>query len=337
MSLLGDVGGLISGFISDKKTNKLSKQQLKSDQALTAQQVQMAQFIEGLAKQIVSHGSNVSDSYGNEAYYDPASGTYKTTLSGTQKTLQDASDQEELKRQVLDNAMRRGGLNDFERSRQRSVGEANTALSGINAFRRGVGRVDPNQVASQLRADRTGAVNAGYDDAERAAQTLQLRTGSSSLTDAIANLGRDRARSLATTMGNPELEGDQYARQANSDTQKQLFDVYSMFNNEGKSFYDNPFNPSTAADKADARLADTMKFDLSKYDLAMGGEGSAAAAIGNAQTRGQAAFQNYMGNRVVNPTGKLITGADAAIESAIKAAMSGGGGGGFNIGKFLGG
>jgi hypothetical protein len=327
MSLLGDLGGLVSGFISDKKTNKISKQQLKSDQALTAQQVEMAKFIEGLAKQIVSHGSNVSDTYGNQAYYDPEAGTYKTTLGGTQKTLQDASDSEELKRQVLDNAMRRGGLNDFERSRERSVGEANTALSSIDAFRRGVGRVDPNQVASQLRADRTGAVNAGYDDAARAAQTLQLRTGSGSLTDAIANLGRDRARTLATTMGDPELEGQQYADQANQGREKQLFDVYSMFNNEGKSFYDNPFNPSTAADKADARLADTMKFDLSKYDLAMGGEGSAGATIGRAQGLGQSAFQNYMGNRVVNPTGKLIMGADDAITKAIKQALSAGMGG----------
>lgn len=314
MSILGDIVGLVSGYKADKKTNKLSKQQLAIDRDLANRQIDISKYIEQLAREVAGRGSDVSDSYGNKAYYDPTTKTYKTELGGVQKQLQDASDQEELRRQVADNAIRRQGLNQFEQSRQRSSGEAGTALSRLNAFRRGIGRVDPQQVASMLRADRTGAVNAGYDDAERAAQTLQLRTGSSSLTDALANIGRDRARSLATTMGSPELEGLQYSEGINKDREARLFDIYSGFNQEGKSFYDTAFAPSTAADKADARLADAMKFDLSKFDLAMGGSGSAASTIGRAQALGQQGFQNYMGNRVVNPTGKLIGGIDTMID-----------------------
>lgn len=325
MSLLGDIVGLVSGHKADKKTNKLSKEQLAIDRSLANQQIDISKYIQQLGKDVIAHGSDVTDTYGNRATYDASTGTYKTQISGIQKQLQDASDQEELRRQILDNAIRRRGLNDFEGSRIRSAGEANTALSRLNAFRQGVGRVDPNQVASQLRADRTRSVNAGYDDAERAAQTLQLRTGSSSLTDALANIGRDRARSLATTMGSPELEGMQFAEGINKDREGRLFDIYSALNQEGKSFYDTAFAPSTAADKADARLADAMKFDLSKYDLAMGGEGNAAATIGRAQGLGQQAFQNFMGNRVVNPTGKFLTGLDSALENAVKSIMGSGG------------
>jgi hypothetical protein len=317
MSLLGDVAGLVSGFISDKKTNKMSRKQLKRDQALTDRQVDISKYIDELAREIVSKNPNFTDAYGAGAVYDPATGTYKTTLNPQEKSIQDASYAEELKRYIQDQAIRRSGLTDFEDMRKRSVDETTNALADINAFKRGVNRVDPAAIASQLRADRTGAVNAGYDDAARAAQTLQLRTGNSAIGDALSQLARDRGRAIATTVGSPEVEALGMADQLNTGREKNLFDIYGMFGNEGRSFYDANYAPSGYNEAGYDKLKDAMNFDLSKYDLALGGEANAAAAISHAQTGDQNAFQNFMGNRITNPTGKLIGGLDQSLEDAV--------------------
>lgn len=324
MSIIGDVFGLVTGFMADKKTNKLSREQLELDRMLANRQIDVSKYIEELAKRAAAMEGTFTDPYGSGATFDPASGKYTTQLSPEEKAVQDASFREELDRMIKDQAIRRQGLGDFESMRKRSVGEATGALGDINAFKRGVGRIDPTRVGSQIRADRTGAINAGYDDAARAAQTLQLRTGSSAVGDALSALARDRTRTHGTTMGSPELEGLQFAEGINNDRQKNLFDIYKLFGDEGRAFYDAGYQPSGYAESAYNKGADAMKFDLSKLDLAMGGSGTAATTIGNAQALGQQGFQNFMGNRVVNPTGKFAMGMDAALENAMKKIFSGG-------------
>lgn len=325
MSLLGDLAGLFLGHKADKKTNKLSKEQLKIDRDLANRQIDISKYIEEYARKVAGLSGDITDPQGNRTFYNPATGQYETQLGAVPRQVQDASDREELARYTQDQAIRRQGLNDFERMRQRSVGEAGTALQDVLAFKRGVGRVDPERIGSQLRMDRTQAVNAGYDDAARAAQTLQMRTGSSAVGDALTALARNRVRDTAN-IGSPEIEALQMSDELNNNRQGRLLDIYKLFGDEGRGFYDTAYAPSTHADKAEARLADRMKFDLSKYDLAMGGAGSAAATIGNAQSRGQLGFQNFMGNRVVNPTGKLVGGLDESLEKFMKALASAGGG-----------
>lgn len=330
MSLLSAIGGAlglastVAGFFGDKKTNKLAKKQFETEKRLADRQIEISKYIEALAKEVAGRKGDVSDIYGNRAYYDDATGTYKTELGGVQRKIQDASDVEELMRQVLDNAIRRRGLNDFEAMRQRSGIEANTALERIGAFRRGIGNVDPGRVGSQLRADRTRAINAGYDDAARAATTLGLRTGSSAVTDALANLGRARSRSLATDMGSPELEGLKFAEDINTSREGRMFDIYNMFGNEARNFYDNPFNPSVYGERAEQRLADAMKFDLSKYDLAMGGSGSAASTIGNAAAGLRQGYGQFMGNRISSPTSNFLQGLSGIFGSMGNKSGSGG-------------
>lgn len=315
MSILGDVIGLVSGFSADKKTNKLNKEQLELEKMLANNQIDISKYMMELSKLAASGvgKGSFTDPYGSGAVYDPATGTWKTQLSPQEKAIQDASYQEELNRNTADQDIRRQGLNDYEKMRERSGTEATRALANIKAFQQGFGKLDPTQIASIIRGDREGAINAGYDDAARAAQTLQLRTGSSAAGDALTTLARNRVRDTAS-LGSPILEGIQFANEQNNTNLGQLYDVYKGFGDEARAFYDAPFAPSGYAAGAYNAGTDAQKMDLSKLDLALGGSGSAAGTVGQAAQDSGAAFAQFMKNRIANPFGALATGIDKSIE-----------------------
>lgn len=293
------------GFLSDRKQNKLMKKQLKIDKQLADRQVDISKYIEQFARQAAGLNGDMSDPFGGYIRFNPATGKYEINLNPQEQAVQEASYGEELDRMTKDQDIRRRGLTDFERLRSQSSNQADIAREDLSAFKRGVGRIDPASVAGQLRADRTRAINAGYDDAERAAQTLQLRTGSSSLSDALANLARDRVRAQAQ-IGSPELEAIEFSEGINQGRQSGLAGLYDMFGGEARGFYDAQYNPSTYNDAAMARLGDRMKFDLSKLDLAMGGGAQAASSIGNAAAGLRAGTQVYNQGRIHAPGAKLI-------------------------------
>lgn len=294
------------GFLADKKANKLAKKQLKIQGKLADRQIDISRYIEEYARQAAGMNGEINDPYGGFARFNPVTGKYELALNPHERAAQDASYGEELDRLTKDQDIRRRGLTDFERMRGKSSTEADIALEDMRAFKRGVGKIDPNAVGGQLRADRTRAINAGYDDAERAAQTLQLRTGSSAVGDALASLARDRARSQAEGMGSPELEGIQFADQINQGRQDNLAGLYGMFGDEARGFYDAQFQPSSYNAEAIARLQDVQKFDLSKLDLAMGGSGAAASTIGDAAAGLRGAQQVYNQSKIHAPGAKLV-------------------------------
>lgn len=300
-SLLG--AGL--GFLGDRKQNKLVKKQLKEQKRLNDRQIDISRYIEEYARKAGGLNGDIEDAFGGFVRYNPVTKKYELNLNPQERAVQEASYGEELDRMTKDQDIRRRGLTDFERLRGRSSNEADIALQDMQAFKRGVGRVDPGAVGGQLRADRTRAINAGYDDAERAAQTLQLRTGSSAVGDALASLARDRVRAQAQ-IGSPELEGLEFAEGINTSRQDQLAGLYGMFGDEARGFYDAAFTPSTYGDAALARLQDRQKFDLSKLDLAMGGSGEAASTIGNAAAGLRQANLGYNQSRIHAPGAKLV-------------------------------
>jgi hypothetical protein len=312
MSLLGSIVSGITGLISSNKNNKLQKEQYADQKRLTDQQIQISNYIQSLSKELMTRGSNQVDPYGGTTGYDPVTGTYKSTLGVVPQAMQDASDQEELMRSVYDQRLRRQGLTDAEAIRSRAAGESNTALDTINNFDRGIGAVDPTALAARMRLDRQGAVNAGYDDAERAATTLQARTGSSAVGDAFTRIARDRVRAHAE-VGDPEVEALGLAEQVNQGRRSSLMSNYGNLADRGQRFYDTNFTSSPYAATADAKVADQMKFDLSKYDVAQGGSGTAAAGIGSAAAGLRQAFAAKQANTVQNPWGNFIGGVDKAV------------------------
>lgn len=315
MSLLGSIVGGITGLISAKKNNKINAAQLADQKRLTDQQIDISNYIQGLSKELMARGSNQVDPYGGKTGYDPVTGTYKSSLGEVPQALQTGSDQEEFLRNMYDQQLRRKGLTDAEGIRSRAAGESGSALDTLNNFDRGIGAVDPTALAARMRLDRQGAVNAGYDDAERAATTLQTRTGSSAISDALVRIARDRVRAHAE-VGDPEVEALGLAEQVNQGRRSSLVSNYGSLADRGQRFYDSTFAPAPYAGIADAKIGDQMKFDLAKYDTAQGGSSNAAAGIGSAAAGLRQAFAQKQANTVQNPWGTAIGGIDKAFDTA---------------------
>ena len=318
MAIGAGLGGAASlaGILGDRKTNKLSKAALEEQKKITAKQSGIADYLGQLARQAAGTSSDIYDPSGGYTRYNPATGKYEYALGKDQTGIQEASYGEELLRNTQDQALRRRGLNDFERMRGRSSDRADRALLDIDAARRGVGRIDPAAVAGTLTADRTRQLNAGYDDAERAARTLQLRTGSGSLTDSLAGLARDRVRAQAG-IGNPQLEALQFAEGMNQGRDQQAYGVYNQFGNEARNFYDAQFAPSQYEQLGRENLQKQMDFDMSKLDLAMGGAAQAGNVMAGAQQGLTGAYDLFNKNRVASPLSKGLTGLSNAAFSAM--------------------
>lgn len=323
MSLLTDVGALYTGFKGDKKANKYAKKEYKQQKKLTKQQTAIADYIQQLSKQAATTPSNIYDPSGGYTRYNPVTGQYEYDIGPKQGAIQGASYEEELARNTQDQAMRRAGLRDFERMRQVSSDRATRALTDIDAARRGIGMVDPRAVAGTMATDRSRALNAGYDDAERAARTMQLRTGSSAVGDALSTLARDRARAQAS-MGSPDLEAAQYAQELNMPRTQQNYGAYGAFGDEARNFYDAQFQPSAYEQLGRENLGKQMEFDLNKLDLAMGGSANAAGAISNAARGQTGAYGAFVGSRVKSPFSNLLTGYSNMEDAAAKKFATGG-------------
>lgn len=301
------LGAGIAGFFSDKAKNKRAKEELALQKQLADQQIDISKYIQQLSKDLMAKGTAQVDPYGGRTGYDTATGTYYSTLGEGQQALQRASDAEEAQRLGVDQVLRRRAMQDAEGLRADASSAGRTALGDLQRFKQGVGRVDPERLASIMRLDRQGAVNAGYDDAERAASTLQLRTGSSAIGDALNRIATDRVRAQAQ-IGNPEVEALTTAEGLNRGRLGDLSGLYDMFSNKGSQYNDVAFTPSPYAAIADSKVADNMKFDLSKYDVAQGGSGTAAAGIGSAAAGIRQGYQLSEANRIHAPLSKFLTG-----------------------------
>jgi len=321
-----DLAGLWGGHKAAKAAKKMAKNEYKDQKALTGKQTGIADYIQELAARAAGTNSDIYDPSGGFTRFNPATGKYEYALGREQQGIQGASYQEELMRNTQDQALRRGGLADFERMRQRSSGRADRALDDIDAARRGIGMVDPNAVAGQLLTSRTGQMNAGYDDAERAARTMQLRTGSSAVGDALTALARDRVRAQAS-MGTPGLEGLEFAEGINQGRNQQNYGTYGAFGDEARGFYDAQFNPSAYEQLGRENLGKQMEFDMSKLDLGMGGAAKAGGVVNNAATGQQNAYTGTNKLATSSPFAKLMEGGSSLIDSYAKKFATMGAGG----------
>ena len=312
-----DVAGLWAGHKAAKAAKKMAKKEYKDQKGYTKKQTDIADYIQQLAKQAATTNSDIYDPSGGFTRFNPATGKYEYGLGSAQQGIQNASYDEELLRNTRDQQLRRAGLQDFERQRQIASGRGDRALADIDAQRRGIGMVDPAAVAGQLQADRTRQLNAGYDDAERAARTMQLRTGSSAVGDALSTLARDRVRAQAG-MGSPSLEGLEFAQQMNMPRTEQAYGVYGNMADRGQQFYDAQFDPSQYEAMGRENLGKQMEFDMSKLDLGMGGGVKAAGAINNAALGQQSAYTGTNKLATSSPFAKLMEGGSSLIDSYAK-------------------
>lgn len=313
-----NVAGGLAGLLSDKKKNKRAKEQLKIDRDLANQQIDISKYMKSLSEGLMSKGSNITDPYGSVTGYDAASGSYTSPLRPGEVAIQNASDAEELQRMTVDQEMRRRGLQEADSRRQLAGDEARQGIRDISLFKQGVGALDPAQLASSIRLQRQQAINAGYDDAERAATKLSLRTGSSSVSDALARIGRDRARTQLEGMGNPEIEGLQLAEDMNKSRLGQKVGLYDMYNTNANNVYDANFVPSNAADKAFDKSVTAQQLDIGRTGAAISGSGAAASGINSAAAGQRQGYNTAEQNRVASPTGNFLAGLGNVLGGASK-------------------
>lgn len=88
-----------------------------------------------------------------------------------------------------------------------------------------------------------------------------------------------------------------------------------MFNANANNVYDASFTPAPYAEIAAARGQDAQKLDLSRYEVGMGGSGTAAAGIGSAAAGLRQGYQLSEANRIHSPTGALLRGIGANADS----------------------
>lgn len=311
-TILG-IGSGIAGLIGDSKKNKRAKEQLRIDRDIANEQIDLSNYLEEIARGLMGQNSAIRDAYDGVTGYDPVTGTWGSAMRPGERAVQDASDQEELARNTIDQQMRRQALQEAEGRRGRAGVEADQSMRDLSLFRQGVGAADPTSIASSLRLGREAAVNAGFDDAARAATTLQARTGSSSIADAIADIGRQRGRAIAETRGTPDVEGLTLADQLNTNRLNNLSGRYGMYTGVANNVYDAAFNPSTAADDAFNRSATVQGLDLSRIGTALGGVGTAISGLGSAGSTGRAGYQTAEQNRVTSPFGSFLSGLSGVL------------------------
>lgn len=203
------VASIGAGLYSDAKNRKLQKQQNAAENALNARSIELSEKMnqQGLATQV--------DANGNITYYDEAQNTWRTILAPQQAQINDASNLENLRALSVDAPLARGQLLRNSVAQQQDAGTADALRKQQDNLIAGKGLAKGKDLASSLRLARTGAVNAGYDEAMSGLNTQSLRTGVGTGGVAAA-LAKSRANQITQTMGNPDLEGMQAADDANA-------------------------------------------------------------------------------------------------------------------------
>ena len=277
MSLLTAGLSVVSALKSKKATkkkNKKAQEALDKLYAQTGKVNESGDYLQMLAQQLGRQGSDFQDSFGGGVTYDPESGTYISSLSPQEQSLQEASYGEEGKRLTQDQDLRRRQLVDAERMRGQASNEQDQALRDVDAFRSGVGQVDPSKLASQFATNRVGQINAGYDDVNRAVNTMSVRSGGDA-GDTLSTLARNRTRDIAG-LGDPYMDALTAADQINTGRLQSRLGAYNIFNTGANRLNDQNFTPSGYNAAMLDRGATSEKLAQGWKDL----QGSAASNAG---------------------------------------------------------
>lgn len=307
LSLASGVAGLLGGRAKNRQAQRIYQEQ----QRLGKRQEGFADDLNSIIGDLLKQNPNMTDAYGYGTTYDPVTGEWRSTVDPMSQQIQGASDQEELARYTVDQEMRRAGLQDSEALRGRAAVEAGTEMDALAAARSGVNRLDVDQIAGIMGADRTRAINAGYDDAMRAANAVSLRTGGDG-TQAFQALARNRANDIAR-LGNPMLDAISFTDNINQNRDAAAMGRFGQFMGEGRDFYDAGFGPSDRFDKAFDRQTIARNLFTQNKQLGMAGKETAAGITANQAAGMQRAGQQRLGGTDYALGSKFIGGLNNVV------------------------
>lgn len=228
ITALSTVGSAVAGVSANNANIKAQQQQNQIQNALNAKSIALAEKMnqQGLATQV--------DANGNITYYDAEKNTWRTILAPQQAQINDASNTELLRSLSVDAPLARGEALRASQAKLLDQGTASTLREQLNNTAAGKGAQKSGDIASSLRLSRQAAVNAGFDQTQTALTTQGLRTGTG-VQNIGADLARARANTIASTMGNPDLEGTQAAGDMNATSLGNAINNYGTVANRAYS------------------------------------------------------------------------------------------------------
>jgi hypothetical protein len=252
MSLLDTISTILS--VANTFTNKSNADtKVTNSQAAWQQQQALQQKQLDIADQMMKMGmATTVDANGNITFYDTKTNTWRSVLSPSQQELNDLGIRESKQQLAIDAPVQRieNLVNATRRSRE---GQTAGVLKAQVDDQLRTGGYSPTRLASSLRLSRENAVNKGFDDIGSAVITQALRSGAKggAITDALA---KARSREIASTMGNPDLEGSQLADSMDASKLTSLSDVYQMFAGRASNNPQVSYNPTNIGASLSAAL-----------------------------------------------------------------------------------
>lgn len=290
--------GAISSASDAKKAQKAQQAQNDATNTLSRESLDLARQAQqqSLATTI--------DQNGNISAYDTATNTWRVILSPEQQRIMNATNSELYKALTSDAALARG-QQVSNATRQQGEGQTADALKRQIDTQISGGGVSADSLASTLRRARQGAVTSAYDDTGSALNRQALRSGSAATGTFGSALAKQRAQTLAQTLGVPELEGMQLADATNQDRLGSNISAYNTFATRAAG---NPVNANTSVNPGGS-LADALAGTKSGALAATGALSGATTNAANLTSR----------LPVVQPTGNttsLISGLGSLFGSS---------------------
>lgn len=191
--------------------NYYQRQQERRDRIREAQQTRADQRL------------GATDAFGNRTKFVEGKG-WVTELSDQDQLLADLQRQEQLKTLQNDLPLRRAQLmrND---SRQRE--EEQIAEGLREKFRRDIG-VDPEALKRTMMGNISQALNREYDSLENEAMRKAMRTGASNSGQILADLARDRIKTIASSIAGVPMQAYQMASDMSAKEQGNNANMYNM-------------------------------------------------------------------------------------------------------------
>lgn len=277
------VGGTVVGSINSQNAADQQAQIAGSNSQNSLNQQQYQAALNALAMQRATAGS--VDGRGNTIAYDPATNTWKTTLSKGTQAVQNASDQASISRNTTDLATSQEANRNSMLDAIKARGAAGPALAAIQNFR----PMSSGDLEGALQQTATTANRQAEDPI--IADTLRsfARTGTAA-GPVLTNMMRDNATSLRQTMLNDKIQSMTNVGQINNTNRAGLDNTYSTL--RAASNPSLSYAPITPNNPTDALAAEMTQRASGASTPASQGAYSSTGATGQSSNSAQYAAQH---------------------------------------------
>lgn len=237
--IIGGVGGIIASTQGNRAANRAANMQYALGQEQLAFNRQQAAIQNAIAERLQRQGvAGQRDGLGNEIRYDEATNTWVTALTPQQRQASEAALNEEILRLVVDQALRRRGMQANESRRAVEGRAADAAMARYT----NTPEVSQEALRGTLMQQAGRGVNQAFDDVQRdmSRQAVRAGTGGSQL---VAELARKRGEAQRDAYLEAELKS-YGADGINQQRRSSNLNEYTTLASRASNFDDTPLASS---------------------------------------------------------------------------------------------